>query len=260
MAAPPPTVHGTSRVEAVTSPIPKSGVASSSSQVGLDANSAQSVAPILEEKKQEVSNLNEGNVDPKTGVTVNNVFEMAKLETEIMRLEELHQSLKIENNVDPEVLKAAESLAPGQSTDSVRASSAKAVANVDPHAQVREKYNATLAKHQAILTLLVLENSNPIMQYHHLSNDQTKIRHFKFAWHNMSTRANEFFELWENRNIILRDYAETLSASEKELLTADRDYYLVQHERFKAHEKFIAHQAYMKLGEAKTLGTSYITQ
>ena len=84
MAAPPPTVHGTSRVEEVTSPIPKTGVASSSSQMGFDANSAQSVASILEEKKQEFSNLNVVDVDSETSVTVNSVFEVAQLEAEII--------------------------------------------------------------------------------------------------------------------------------------------------------------------------------
>ena len=63
-------------------------------------------------------------------------------------------------NVDPEVLRAAENLAAGQSTDSVNASPAEVVATVDPHAAIREKYNAPLAKHWAVMMPLVVENSN----------------------------------------------------------------------------------------------------
>ena len=202
MATPPPTVQNTAKAVTTSKPFPKAGVASTS------------------------------------GNRVGGSFDMTKLDAEISEMENQHRIVReIQLNLDPDVLKAAENLEPGQSTDSVTASPAQVVANDDPrrtHALIREKYNAKLAQHQVILMPLVLETSNPLRRYPHLLTDQTKTRHLKDVWHNSCSKSEELLQLWLNRNNILQDYESTLSASEKELLEADRDYYQVQHERFRA--------------------------
>ena len=109
------------------------------------------MAEELEIKRQELTKLSEvkvENVSPKAVVA--STFQMAKLQSEILLLQDDHcaQVGELFGNVDPEVVRAAEALQPGQSTD--------VDLSHDPDLICRNKFGAAIAKHRAAILPLII--------------------------------------------------------------------------------------------------------